>query len=168
MRREGDAVTTSRVDEAAPRRWHTREDSGLRLDRRLRWLHDGEVIDHPNVIEAFNRGVRVEDEGRLTLHFGPDWCFIEVEDCAFGVVAVDVSEGDRLSVRLSDRTAEWLDTATLALDDEGVLTVRVKGGRAKARFSRDAQVQLADFFVPRDGTLDVVVNGQRWATPLPA
>lgn len=151
-----------------PVRWHTREDSGIRLDRRLTWFHDGEVIDHPNIIEAFNRGVRVEDDGRLTLHFGNDWCFIEAEDCAFAVVAVDVSEGDRLSVRLSDRTAEWLDVSSLALDDEGVLTVRVKSGKAKARFSRDAQVQLAEFFVERDGTLDLVVNGKRQATPLPA
>ena len=156
------------MDTQAPKRWHTREDSGIRLDRRLTWFHDGEVIDHPNIIEAFNRGVRVEDDGRLTLHFGNDWCFIEAEDCAFGVVAVDVSEGDRLSVRLSDRTAEWLDVASLALDDEGVLTVCVKGGKAKARFSRDAQVQLADFFVERDGKLDLVVNGKRWETALSA
>jgi hypothetical protein len=151
-----------------PGRWHTREDSGLRLDRQLRWWHDGERIDHPNIVEAFNRGVRVEDDGRLTLHFGNDWCFIEAEDCAFGVVAVDVSEGDRLSVRLSDRTAEWLDASSLAVDDEGVLTVRVKGGKAKARFSRDAQMQLANFFVERDGRLDLVVNGRRWETPLAA
>lgn len=156
------------MDPTSPRRWHTREDSGLRLDRQLRWFHDGEVIDHPNIIEAFNRGLRVEDDGRVTLHFGPDWCFIEVEDCAFGVVAVDVSEGDRLSVRLSDRTAEWLDLASLAVGEDGVLTARVKGGKAKARFSRDAQVQLADFFVARDGQLDVVVNGRRWETPLRA
>jgi hypothetical protein len=151
-----------------PGRWHTREDSGLRLDRRLTWFHDGEVVEHPNIIEAFNRGVRVDDDGRVTLHFGQDWCVITVEDCVFGVVAVDVSEGQRLSVRLSDRTAEWLDTGSLALDDEGVLTVRVKGGRAKARFSRAAQLQLAEFLVEREGRLDLVVDGVRWETPLTA
>lgn len=149
-------------------RWHTREDSGLTLDRRLTWLHDGQVIDHPNIIEAFNRGVRVTDDGRYQLHFGHDWCFIEVEDCAFGVVAVDVSEGQRLSVRLSDRTAEWLDAQSLALDDEGVLCVKVKGGKAKARFSRDAQVQLAEFLVPAGERLELVVDGTRWPTSLPA
>lgn len=156
------------VDTPTPKKWHTREDSGLRLDKGLRWFHDGEVITHPNIIEAFNRGVRVTDDGRVQLHFGGDWCFIEVADCAFGVVAVDVSEGDRLSVRLSDRTAEWLDPNSLALDDEGVLTVRVKGGKAKARFSRDAQVQLAGFFVERDGALELQVKGARWPTPLRA
>ena len=43
-------------------RWHTREDSGLRLDREQRWFHDDERIEHPKVIEAFNRGLRVEDD----------------------------------------------------------------------------------------------------------
>lgn len=125
-----------------PKRWHTREDSGLRLDGALRWWHDGEPIEHPNIIEAFNCGVRVEDDGRYTLHFGNDWCFIEVEDAAYGVVAVDLSEGGRVSLRLSDRTAEWLDPSSLSVDGEGVLRAKVKGGKAGARFGRDAQFQL--------------------------
>ncbi|MCC6332630.1 MAG: DUF1285 domain-containing protein [Myxococcales bacterium] len=156
------------MDSPTPKKWHTREDSGIALDRRLTWLHDGEVIDHPNIIEAFNRGVRVMEDGRYQLHFGSDWCFIEVADCAFGVVAVDVSEGDRLSVRLSDRTAEWLDATSLELDNEGVVTVRVKEGKAKARFSRTAQSQLAEFFVPAGERLALDVRGRRWMTPLTA
>ena len=47
-------------------RWHTREDSGLRIDRQGQWWHDDEKIEHPNIIEAFNRGLRVmEDAYRL-------------------------------------------------------------------------------------------------------
>lgn len=151
-----------------PKRWHTREDSGLRLDREFRWWHDGELIDHPNIIEAFNRGVRVGDDGRVTLHFGDDWCFIEVDDAPFRVVAVDVSEGERLSVRLSDRTAEWLDVQTLALDDDGVLSARVKLGRAKARFGRDAQFQLAQHLEPDGDVVRLRVGSRVEPTPLPA
>ena len=132
-------------------RWHTREDSGLRLDREQRWFHDDERIEHPKVIEAFNRGLRVEDDGRYTLHFGPDWAYVQVEGCAYAVVAVDEAEGPRLSVRLSDRTAEWLDLASLATDEDGVLTVNVKNGKARARFSRDAQFQLGQYLVEEDG-----------------
>lgn len=151
-----------------PKKWHTREDSGLRLDREFRWWHDGELIEHPNIIEAFNRGVRAEDDGRVTLHFGGDWCFIEVEDAPYRVVAVDVSEGDRLSLRLSDRTAEWLEVPTLAVDDDGVLSVRVKAGKAKARFGRDAQFQLAQH-LELDGAVVRLRTGQRVEpTPLPA
>lgn len=151
-----------------PARWHTREDSGIRLDRQFRWWHDGGLIDHPNIIEAFNKGLRVADDGKVTLHFGNDWCFIEVEDAPFKVVAVDESAGARLSVRLSDRTAEWLDVAALALDDDGVLSTRVKEGRAKARFGRDAQFQLAQHLEVEAGVVHLRVGGRLEPTSLPA
>jgi hypothetical protein len=147
-------------------RWHTREDSGLRIDKRGRWFHDDVPVEHPNIIEAFNRGLRVQPDGRVQLHFGNDWCFVVVEDCAFMAVAVDEAEGERLSVRLSDRTAELLDLESLALDDEGVLTVKVKQGLARARFSRDAQFQLAGRFESNGGKLSVRVGSRTWPTPL--
>lgn len=150
------------------KRWHTREDSGITLDRELRWWHDGEPIEHPNIIEAFNRGVRAEADGRFTLHFGDDWCFITVEDAAYRIVAIDVSEGERLSVRLSDRTAEWLDPGTLALDDEGILSARVKGARAKARFSREAQFQLLQHLEVDGEWVMLRVGSSAIATSLPA
>lgn len=147
-------------------RWHTREDSGMKIDRQGRWWHDDEPVEHPNIIEAFNRGLRVGDDGRYQLHFGGDWCFVQVEDCGFTVVTVDEAEGERLSVRLSDRTAEWLDLASLALDDQGVLTVRVKEGKGRARFSREAQFQLAERFEEAEGHLFVRVGQKLVPVPL--
>lgn len=151
-----------------PKKWHTREDSGIRLDREFRWWHDGERIEHLNIIEAFNKGVRIEPDGKVTLHFGNDWCFIVVDDAPFRIVAVDVSEGSRLSVRLSDRTAEWLDVAALRLDDDGVLSTRVKAGTAKARFGRDAQFQLAQFFVIESDRVQLKVGDRLEPTTLVA
>lgn len=150
------------------KRWHTREDSGLKLDRQVRWWHDDELVEHPNIIEAFNQGLRVMDDGRYQLHFGADWCFVTVEGCAFTVVALDVSEGDRPSVRLSDRTAEWLDVGSLALDADGAVTCSVKEGRARARFSRAAQQQLGEQLVEDAGRLALQVGARRWQTPLTA
>ncbi len=149
-------------------RWHTREDSGLKLDKEVRWWHDGVLVEHPNIIETFNRGVRIDQTGRVTLTVGKDWCFVTVEDCAYSVIAVDVSEGERLSVRLSDRTAEWLDTQSLSLDAEGVLTVRVKDGQAKARFTRTAQSQLGTYFEKEatDPVMHLKVGTKRWPTSL--
>lgn len=143
-------------------RWHTREDSGLKLDRQQRWWHDDEPIEHPNIIEAFNRGLRVMEDGRYQLHFGNDWAYVQVEGCAFQVVAVDEAEDGRLSVRLSDRTGEWLDVASLRLDDEGVFTVNVKDGRARARFSRDAQYQLGQHLVEDGDGVAVEVGGSKY------
>ena len=145
-------------------RWHTREDSGIRIDRAGQWWHDDERIEHPNIIEAFNRGLRVMDDGKYQLHFGNDWCFVQVEDCGFTIVAVDESAEGKLSVRLSDRTAEWLDLQSLALDEEGVITARVKDGKAKARFSREAQFQFAERL---DESMAVLINGAAHPTSLP-
>jgi hypothetical protein len=47
-----------------------------------------------------------------------------------------------------------------------VLTVKVKAGLARARFSRDAQFQLAARFEPVDGKLTVRVGSRSWPTPL--
>jgi uncharacterized protein len=133
--------------------WHTREASGITLDRDQRWWHDGEPVEHPNIIEAFNRGLKVQDDGRYKLEFGNDWCFVEVQGAAYRALMLDEGEEGRLSVRLSDRTAEWLDVASLALDGEGVMTAAVKAGKARARFSREAQFALGERMVEEGGAL---------------
>jgi hypothetical protein len=129
--------------EPSPKRWHTREDSGLRLDRELRWWHDGEPIEHRKIVEAFNAGLRPSVDGRFELHLGNDWCFVEVEDAAYGVTGVEATEAE-IRLSLSDRTQEALVPETLSADTQGVLECRVKGGLAKARFSRDAQFALGE------------------------
>jgi len=138
-----------------PKRWHTREDSGLVLDCELNWIHDGERITHPKIIEAFNQGLVPTDDGRFQLRIGNDWAYVTVEGAAYRVNAIDTDES-RVYLRLSDRTGDALDPATLRLGEDGVLTVRVKGGRAEARFSRDAQYALGQLLVP-EGTGAVLV-----------
>ncbi len=148
-----------------PKRWHTREDSGLRLDRQLRWWHDDALVEHPRIIEAFNQGLRPTDDGRFQLHVGQDWCFVEVADAAFAVVAVDFA-GERPCIRLSDRTAEPLGLPSLSLDPDGVLHCRVKEGRAKARFTRDAQFELGSRFEPDGPKLRLRVGDRLFPLPL--
>lgn len=147
------------------KRWHSREDSGLRLDRELRWWHDDERIEHPRIVELFNSSLGLDDSGRFVLRIGNDWARVAVEDAAYEVRTVDVSPGDRLSVRLSDRTAELLDPATLSVEPDGVVTCLVKEGRAKARFSRDAQFQFGAFLSVSDGGVSLEVGARR--DPLP-
>lgn len=146
------------------KKWHTREDSGIELDAQLRWWHDGEPVEHPKVIETFNRGLRVTDDGRYKLEIGNDWCFVKVAGPAFGVTAVDACD-EGWQLRLSDRTAELLDPATLTVDAEGVLTVRVKGGKATARFSRDAQFQLGEYAEESEGGAVLKAHGRQWRLP---
>lgn len=127
------------------------------LDRELNWLHDGERITHPKIIEAFNQGLVPTDDGRFQLRIGNDWAYVTVEGAAYRVNAIDTDDR-RVYLRLSDRTGEALDPATLRLGEDGVLAVRVKDGRAEARFSRDAQFAFGQLLVP---------EGNRWALQLP-
>lgn len=148
------------VDSPTGKRWHTREDSGIRLDRRLRWWHDDELIEHPKIIEAFNRGLVPADDGKFKLLFGWDWCFVQVEDAAYAVTSVDLQPGGWL-LRLSDRTSEALGPETLRLDEDGVLCCTVKQGRAKARFSRDAQFELGEHLEDVEGKTALQVGDAR-------
>ena len=141
-------------------RLHTREDSGIELDEQLRWWHDGQLVEHPRVIEAFNCGLKVTDDGRYRLEIGPDWCWVKVHGAGYGVVAVDES-ANALSIRLSDRSAELLDAETLCLVND-VLFVRVKGRRAWARFSRDAQFQLSPFLEQTGSGFVLRFKSHRW------
>jgi hypothetical protein len=75
---------------------------------------------------------------------------VTVEGAAYRVNAIDTDD-TRVYLRLSDRTGEPLDPATLRLGDDGVLTARVKAGRAEARFSREAQFALGQLLVPDGG-----------------
>ncbi|NVJ04773.1 DUF1285 domain-containing protein [Myxococcus sp. AM001] len=149
------------------KRWHTREDSGIRLDARMRWWHDDEPILHPKIIELFNASLVLDETGRYQLRIGDDWCFIQVEGAAYEVRTVDVTPDERVSVRLSDRTAEALDVASLHLDADGVLSCRVKQGRAQARLSRDAQYQLGLLLEEGpDGGLVLSVGQRKLAVPV--
>jgi len=143
------------------KRWHTREDSGIRLDARLRWWHDDEPIEHPRIIELFNSSLVLDEQGRYQLQIGKDWCYVQVEDAAYEVRTVDVTPDERVFVRLSDRTAEALEPATLAMEPDGVFACRVKRGRAKARFSRDAQYQLGELLEQDEGGQLFLRAGQR-------
>jgi len=148
-----------------PRRWHTREDSGLVLDRELNWLHDGERITHPKIIEAFNVGLVPTEDGRFQLRIGNDWAYVTVEGAAYRVNAID-SDHSRVYLRLSDRTGEALEPSTLRLGPDGVLTARVKGGRAEARFSRDAQFALGELLVPEGAGSVLVLPAARIPVPV--
>jgi hypothetical protein len=134
-------------------RRHTREDSGIRLDREGRWWHDDEPVEHPRIIDAFNRGLSPTDDGRYRLAFGDDWCFVTVDGEAYRVTGLTKQADAPPLLELSDGTREPLEPASLDADVEGVFTCGVKGGHAQARFSRDAQAALGELLEESEGKL---------------
>jgi hypothetical protein len=144
-------------------RWHTREDSGLVLDPEGRWWHDGEPIEHPRIVATFDAGLRPTEDGRFKLVVGNDWCFVEVQGAAFRVLDA-WAEGDAVELRLSDGSTEPLHAEGLETDPSGVLICRVKDGRALARFSRLAQLQVGEMLELEQGTVWLRNGAHRSAT----
>ncbi len=131
-------------------RLHTREDSGLRLDAEGRWWHDDVLVEHPRIVEVFNRGIERADDGRYLIRVGPDWAHVQVDDAPLTVVGARV-EADAVILALSDGREERLDPETLRLSPAGVLSCTARGGTLPARFSRDAHFVVGDRLTERGG-----------------
>jgi len=131
----------------------TSRESTIRLDGEGRFWHDDERVENRALELAFHRWVsRHPDDRRLILTNGYDWCYFEVEDTPYFITSLSVTEGPNgepqaVDLTLSDETTEPLDVSSLALGEDGVVYVRVKGGEFEARFSRHAQTQLAPILI---------------------
>ena len=115
----------------------------IRLHANGRWSHEGLDFENPKIIDLFSRSVGRTDGGTWVLKIGQFTYPIEVEDTGYFVERTQVG-GDRVSLRLSDGTAELLDPSTLSYVPEGRLYCRVKGDGFRARFLRAAYYDLAE------------------------
>jgi len=131
----------------------TSRESTISLDGQGRFWHDGERVESRALELALHRWVsRHPDDRRLILTNGYDWCYFKAEDTPYFITSLSVTTGPTgeptsVDLTLSDETTEPLDVTSLALGEDGVVYVRVKGGEFEARFSRHAQTQLAPILV---------------------
>ena len=144
---------------------------GLRLDKEGRWLRHGGLVEHPGVQRLFHQGLSVDDDGRVKLQVGDQWCWIECEDTPFFVFGIELIKGESGGVveakaTLNDGTIVELPDGGLVISDENVLYCKVKEGRALARFSRDKQTQLLDATLEEDGAGGYAVRIGESAYPI--
>ncbi len=142
---------------------------GLILHHDGRWSHEGQPILHRPLREHFDRSVQyLSEEGKYVVtlrHFRGE---IEVEEAGFFVREVDCEAG---TLRLSDRTGERLDPASLRLSSiDGAMLCRVKRELAPegllARFNHAAHAELAQALDDDDGRWHLTLAGERVALPL--
>jgi uncharacterized protein len=112
----------------------------LRIDRDGVWLHEGEEVTHPGILDDLRNNLRVDAAGHY-VQAGGVRVPVEVEDAPYVISRVE-SEGDELMVTLSDASRERLAVDTLRFDSASVPYCRVKEGRFVARLSRAATYQL--------------------------
>ncbi len=117
----------------------------IRIDREGKWYHTiwgTELIHKPMRLFLFSLLER-DEKGRYILRLKNQRCYLEVEDTPFVVMRVDKNQ--TFTITLSDETQEGLDMNTLWVGDENVLYCKIREGKFKARFSRPAYYQLADY-----------------------
>lgn len=130
-------------------------ESTIRLDGEGRFHHEGHVVEHPKLAEAFHTWIaRHPDDGRYILTNGYDWTYFVVDDVPYFVRSVKDEGGDAILV-LSDGTEEPLDPATVRQRDGADLYLQVKrsakGGPFDAKMTRFAQTQLGPFLKEEAG-----------------
>ncbi|MBM0107347.1 DUF2946 family protein [Steroidobacter sp. S1-65] len=95
----------------------------LGLDRRGRWLVQGETISHPRIIEVINRNYAADQHGRWYFQNGPQRGYMQLESTPYILRVADDGE------RLMTHTALVVEQTRAAyLDEEGALVLVTEHG----------------------------------------
>jgi hypothetical protein len=147
--------------------------SGIRVDREGRFIHEGEEVRHEGLKAALFRWLdrlppddpAARGRGYILRLDERRYAYLEVDDTPLVARAARV-DGDRIWLSLSDGAEEALDPATLTVGDDGVLRAWVRGGRIEARLASSAAAALADLLSESGGRPVLTLAGRR--VPLPA
>lgn len=98
----------------------------LSLDRRGRWLVQGETISHPRIVEVINRNYAADEHGRWYFQNGPQRGYMQLESAP--LVLFVAEDGEHL-VTHTGRAVEQVRAAYL--DEEGALVLMTEHGPAE-------------------------------------
>ncbi len=118
--------------------------SGIRIDREGRFIHEGQEVQHQGLRRALYRWLDRLPDGRHVLRLDAErFAYIDVDDTPLVVRAVRWRK-DRALLSLSDGAREELDPATVTVEEDGAVRCLVRGGRLRARFSTSALATLSE------------------------
>ncbi|MGC9965517.1 MAG: hypothetical protein ABSE08_08930 [Syntrophobacteraceae bacterium] len=148
--------------------------SGIQVDEDGDWFHDGNKIFRPEILEALYSKLEQMPTGQFFLADLNGPCPIDVADTPFVVSRVDLerdeSGHERIIIRLKNIAKfEILDPDTLATGKGNVLYCRVFDGRFRARFSRPAYYQFAEFIREDEAgqSFYIELNREKYTIPPP-
>lgn len=119
----------------------TRETTIAR-DAQGRWFHDGDPLEHENLVRSFEGWIERAEDGRYCLKNDINWAYFSLEGPPYFVRSARV-ESDAVVLELSGGYREALDAATLCQGPDGALYCTVRGDLV-ARFDRHVLTQLED------------------------
>jgi hypothetical protein len=100
----------------------------LGLDRRGRWLVQGETISHPRIVEVINRNYAADEHGRWYFQNGPQRGYMQLESTPLILFVADDNEH---LVTHTGLPVEQLRAAYL--DEEGSLVLASEHGPGELR-----------------------------------
>ena len=144
--------------------------SGIRVDREGRFIHEGAEVTHEGLKRALFRWLDrlPPPEGRHVLRLDERrFAYLDVDDTPLVARAARVDDAGEIWLALSDGAEELLDPGTLTADASGVVRAWVRGGRLEARLATSAVAALGDLLTEApDGRPALRVAGR--TMPLPA
>jgi hypothetical protein len=127
------------------------------------WYSDDERIDNPRIALLFSRSIRQNPDGSYYLQVAEERGPITVEDTPYVVKAIEGDAQSGFTIVLNDEEREELDPATLEVGADNVLYGRVKGGKSRARFLRNAYYHLSPGFETDErGGFLITMRGRRY------
>jgi hypothetical protein len=116
----------------------------IRRDAQGRWFHDGQPLEHPGLIRAFDSWIDRAEDGRYCLRNEINWAYITLEGPPFFVRSLTAEPSGEVILLVSDGRRHRLDPSTLRQGRDGALYCDVRQGAMTARFDRHAMMQLGD------------------------
>jgi hypothetical protein len=121
--------------------------SGIRVDREGRFIHEGAEVTHEGLKAALYRWLDrlPPPDARYILRLDAQrFAYLDVDDTPLVARAARVDPQGTIWLSLSDGAEEPLDPATLTVDAGGTLRALVRGGRLEARLANSAVAALSD------------------------
>jgi hypothetical protein len=117
-------------------------ESTIFRDASGRWFHDNEPVEHPLLIQAFNRWISRAADGRFCLNNGVDWAYIRLDGPPLFVRSLRIKDDGSLIAVLSNDSEQPLDPGTLRQAEDGALYCDFSEGSMVAKFDRHVMTQL--------------------------
>jgi hypothetical protein len=134
--------------------------SGIRIDREGRFIHEGGEVTHEGLKQALFRWLDRGEDGRYVFRLDERrFANVDVDDTPLVARAARVDAEGAIWLALSDGAEERLDPDTLTADGAGVLRAWVRGGRLEARLSSSAAAALADRLTESGGRPALLAAG---------
>ena len=140
--------------------------SGIRVDREGRFIHEGAEFAHAGLTRALYRWLDrlPPPDGRYVLRLDDRrFAYLDVDDTPLVARAARIDAEGRALLALSDGSEEPLAPETLTVDGAGVLYAWVRGGKLEARLATSAAAALADLLSDSGGRPQLRFAGRSYA-----